>query len=221
MRRFALSSGSSFAMTKPIKRFPGPRPVGRHLPLGNYHHGLKNESVAAELGYAIAYWVHVEDMMVSVLQDLLGSKRSPARQIFHSLISNKVRRQLMTACLEKAELNARKTDIYEIIITRFSDINDKRNKLIHGMWFTHESGRVFLSESAMDDTHFGDAREVEAGELKDMVRQMTILASVINSRRSPTLARIIASPDIPPPQPARRNKKAYRQSKTAKPKPLP
>jgi hypothetical protein len=157
---------------KVSKRYRGPGPPGQDAILGNYEAGLKNEKFALLFGQTIATWVHVEDFMIQVLQDLLGNKSAPARQIFHSVISNYARKTLMLACLQRASVNARKADIYESIIVRFSQINTKRNRFLHGLWYTHESGRVFLSESAIDDFHYTDAREVKIEELEEMNKEM-------------------------------------------------
>jgi uncharacterized protein YpbB len=201
------------SLPKSIKRYTGPRPPGPNAILGTYIAGIKNEKFAARLGQTVATWVHVEDLMIQVLQDLLGSKQAPARQIFHSVRSNEARKKLMTDCLQKARTNERKTDLYENIISQFSKLNRKRNTLLHGLWYTHESGRVFLSESALDDFHYADAREVDIEELEDMNKAIAVLVSTITHRRSPSLARTISSPHELPKQSLRQNKKEYRRSK--------
>jgi hypothetical protein len=71
--------------------------------------------------------------MIGVLQDLLGGgKRAPARQIFHSIVSNQARKSLLLTCLQRSKINAKKTDIYETIIQQFSNLNAKRNTFLHG-----------------------------------------------------------------------------------------
>jgi hypothetical protein len=202
--------------SKVPKRYRGPKPPGPDAILGDYEAGLKNEKFALLFGQTIATWVHVEDFMIQVLQDLLGSKSAPARQIFHSVISNNARKMLMLSCLQNSSANARKADIYEAIILQFSKLNTQRNTFLHGLWYTHESGRVFLSENALKDFHYADAREVKIEELEEMNKAMGVLATTIRMRRSPSLARLIASPQTPPTLPVRPNKKAYRQSKGAR-----
>jgi hypothetical protein len=145
------------------------------------------------------------------LDGLIGSKSAPARQIFHSVISNNARKILMLACLQKSRINVRKNDLYENIIAQFSALNATRNAFLHGLWYTHESGRIFLSESAVNDFHYTDAREVKIEELENMSQAMVILANTITYRRSPSLARMISSPRTPPKLPVRRNKKEYRR----------
>jgi hypothetical protein len=202
--------------SKVTKRYVGSKPPKPNAILGKYEAGIKTEKFAALFGQTIATWVHVEDLMIQVLQDLLGSKSAPARQIFHSIISNRARKMLMLACLQKARINIRKTDLYENMISQFSAINATRNTFLHGLWYTHESGRIFLSESAVNDFHYTDAREVKIEELEDMNKAMAILANTITHRRSPSLARLISSSHKPQELPARRNKKEHRQSKGVK-----
>lgn len=202
---------------KNLKRYSKRTSPASGAPEGSYIAGIHNDKFASLFGQTIATWVHVEDMMIQVLQDLLGSKNAPARQIFHSVRANSARKKLMLACLQKAQINAKKSDLYEIIISQFSALTDLRNTYLHGLWYTHESGRVFLSESAMDDFHYVDAREIPIDELHIMNKAISTLTHTIFTRGSPSLARIIALRDIPLPQPVRRNKRAYRQSKGERP----
>jgi uncharacterized protein YpbB len=143
--------------------------------------------------------------MIQVLQDLLGSKRAPARQIYHSVISNKARQSLMLACLQRSAINIHKTDLYEEIISQFHNLNAQRNSFLHGLWYTHENGGAFLSESAVNDFHYIDAREVKVEELENMNKAMGVLSQAINLRRSPSLARIVLS--HAPLRPVRRKKR--------------
>src|SRR5216683_6865284 len=134
------TSSFGFVMNTPKvpKRYRGPKPPGPDAILGDYEAGLKNEKFALLFGQTIATWVHVEDFMIQVLQDLLGSKSAPARQIFHSVFSNNARKVLMLSCLQNSSANARKADIYEMIILQFSKLNTQRNTFLHGLWYTHE-----------------------------------------------------------------------------------
>ncbi|MCA1458987.1 hypothetical protein I6F35_38785 [Bradyrhizobium sp. BRP22] len=76
---------------------------------------------------------------------------------------------IVDACVSaEIEDQLRKSDLYEQIILQFSKLNSQRNRLVHGLWYTHETGRVFLSERAVDDFHYMDAREVTIEELETM-----------------------------------------------------
>lgn len=174
---------------KVLKRFV--KPTGEDAIPGRYEAGIKNDAFTLLFGQTVATWVHVEDQMIQVLQDLLGNRNAPARQIFHSVVSNKARQSVMLACLQKSKINLRKSDLYEEIILQFSKLNSQRNKLVHGLWYTHETGRVFLSESAVDDFHYLDAREITIEELETVNRGIAVLSHAIHMRRSPSIARIV------------------------------
>ena len=188
---------------KTPKRFL--KPTGGDAIPGQYEAGIKNDKFALLFGQTVATWVHVEDLMIQVLQDLLGSRSAPARQIFHSVVSNKARQSLMLACLQRSKINIHKTDLYEEIISQFSNLNAQRNSFLHGLWYTHDSGCVFLSESAVNDFHYIDAREVRIEELENMNKAMGVLSQAIGMRRSPSLARIVLRQA--PIRPARRKKR--------------
>jgi hypothetical protein len=208
--------GLAMKPSKPLRRY-ALKPPNDDAPDGHYKPGILNEGFAALFGRNISIWVHVEDLMIGVLQDLLGGgKRAPARQIFHSIVSNQARKSLLLTCLQRSKINAKKTDIYETIIQQFSNLNAKRNTFLHGLWYTHESGRVFLSESAVDDFHYFNSREVKIEELEEMDKAMGLLSSTIMMRRSPSLAKLIALPQKPQQTSVRRNKKEYRQSTPTK-----
>ncbi|WGS03185.1 hypothetical protein MTX26_35190 (plasmid) [Bradyrhizobium sp. ISRA443] len=187
----ADATKGSQTQKKVPKRFV--KPTGEDAVPGRYEAGIKNDEFALLFGHTIATWVHVEDQMIQVLQDLLGSRSAPARQIFHSVVSNKARQSLMLACLQRSKINIRKTDLYEEIILQFSKLNSQRNGLVHGLWYTHETGRVFLSASSVDDFHYIDAREVKIEELESMNKALGILSNAIHMRRSPSIARTILS----------------------------
>jgi len=102
--------------SKPLRRYALKSP-NDDAPEGHYKPGILNEGFAALFGRNISIWVHVEDLMIGVLQDLLGAgKRAPARQIFHSIVSNQARKSLLLTCLQRSKINAKKTDIYETIL---------------------------------------------------------------------------------------------------------
>jgi hypothetical protein len=77
----AHASKDSKTQKKVPKRFV--KPTGEDAIAGRYEAGIKNDKFTLLFGQTVATWVHVEDQMIQVLQDLLGSKSAPARQIFH------------------------------------------------------------------------------------------------------------------------------------------
>src|ERR1700730_18687698 len=90
--------------SKHLKRYT-PKPPNDDALEGHYKPGILNEGFAALFGRNISIWVHVEDLMIGVLQDLLGGgKRAPARQIFHSIVSNQARMNLLRTCLQRSKI---------------------------------------------------------------------------------------------------------------------
>ena len=54
-------------------------------------------------------------------------------------------------------------------------MNDQRNKFLHGLWYTHESGKVYFVEESIDDLSVFHAREVTAQEIQALIDRMTAL----------------------------------------------
>lgn len=186
---------------------------------------LRHPTHAGYLANILSNWPHVEDLMIGVLSDLLGSTpHAPARQIFKSIISNQARQKVMLALLQRAKINRDKGKQYDEIITQFHELNACRNIYVHGLWFTHvNTGKVFLAEESLDDHHFFESREVPIQEMEGMVNRMWALTNKIRNRAKPNWVTVSASPETPP-QPHRVNKKEARQArqtKRAKPHPPP
>jgi len=194
------------------KRF---KPTSGQLPPGEYKTGITNERFAILFAQNTANWVHIEDQMIEVLGDLIGGKSAPARQIFKSIISNKARKMVMLACLERSPINANKSAVYDTIIQQFSELNGRRNTFLHGLWYTHDSGRIFLSEESVDDHHWMEVREVEFNEMEAMNNLMWALSMKIKNRHAPNWVTVPASPETPPPR-SRVNKKLARQARNTK-----
>jgi hypothetical protein len=201
------------------------RRVAPNTPDGQYHAGIWDNEIASLLGQIFGYWPHVEERMIDILRDLLGDDHNmPTRQIFRSIRSNKLRREMMTAILEKSALNRKKGAFYDDVLATFGDLNTRRNGYVHGLWFTYERPipeegfRIFLCEQTLDHFHFFDSREVQADELHRFFEEMRALSDKIVKRRgNASLLAPEALPETLPRPRVQRNKKAYRlQAKAAK-----
>ncbi len=85
---------------------------------------------------------------------------------------------MMTALLERGKINAGKSEIFEEVLAEFAALNIARNKYVHGLWVTHESGKVFLKEPTDDDLDYmPGSREVTAQELADFISRMGALVN--------------------------------------------
>ncbi len=183
------------------KPIPG-RPV-RKQPGGQWTAALTNEKYQTILGELVSYWVQIEERMIEFLRMLLGS-HAPARQIFRAITAQNVRLNVMRALLERSRLNKDKSGEYDAIISEFASLNDRRNIYVHCLWSTHESGRVFLAESSIDDGHWFEQREVPFEELANVVIRMGNLWRRIMILQYPDQAgRFSMRPllEIPPPPP--------------------
>lgn len=148
--------------------------------------------------------------MIIILEDLLGGGPGvPARQIFRSIVSNEARKKVMLGLLERAQINRSKDRFYDDIIAEFYSLNGIRNDYIHGLWATHESGRVFLTVESVDDFHFLAAREVKSTDLEATIEQMHKLNRKLIDHLIARVKKRTAEGGTltaPPPQPPELNK---------------
>ena len=167
--------------------------------------GLHNPEFAVVLGDLVTYWPHLEEQMIDFFALLMGETQDfPARQIFRSIVAQSARVKVMKALLERTRTNRDKDEEYDRIVTDFAALNDLRNVYVHGLWLTHESSRVFLSELALDDFHFLKKREVRLEELKTARIRMGNLWLRARALRQAKIAKLFEPApllEIPPEQP--------------------
>jgi hypothetical protein len=160
---------------KTPKRFSRNRRWGT-TPDGRYASALNAIAFSTALGQLLPYWTHLEEKMIEIMRQLLGGTQSlPARQIFRAIGNNHGRIKVLRALLEKAQINVDKDTRFDEIIKEFSALNEKRNEYVHGLWYTHESGRVFIAEPTPDETAFFDKREIKIEELEETIERMSKL----------------------------------------------
>jgi hypothetical protein len=170
-------------MQKP-KRFPvsSKKLDLSSVPSGGYAGGIKDPAFAAKFGEMASLWPHIEDNMIDVLTELLGGDYGlPSRQIYRSIISPQARIKVLRSLLQRTEMNQSKDKIYDEILDKFSSLNDLRNTYLHGLWHTHESGRVFFIEASVDETSLFENRVVKIEEIVSAIRKMTELEDRIAS----------------------------------------
>lgn len=188
---------------------------------GSHAFGLYDPKYHKALGEMISLWPHVEEQMIDILRELIGSDFSlPARQIFKSVVSNEARRKMMLALLERSPANMNKDRFYDDAIAEFYSLNGRRNDYVHGIWSTHqETGRVSIAVESIDDFYFFESRYVPVTEIQTLTKEMDkFLGNLISHRRD--MAQLMAaalaeqsSPDKPPRQPGDENKKRRRPRK--------
>jgi hypothetical protein len=163
-----------------VKGRPGDDPI---LPMGTYNPGLAGEPFQRLLGEFAAEWPHIESVMIWVFAAISDiSDHSIAVQMFRSIINQQTRITIMTNILERSPTHVKFDDWYDEVIAEFKSINRSRNKYIHSLWWTHESGRVFIQEDAVHHRIGGELRETKINELRNTLRRMRALVGKIHDR---------------------------------------
>ena len=131
------------------------------------------------LGRIYVAWPHFEDEMISVFHALLGVKEGSfldtARLLFTAVVNQKIRIDLMRNLLERSWHNRSKGAEYDAIIDEFKQLNDLRNKYVHGRWWTHENGDTYIQ---LDNSVFlphAEYRKVTKKELQTFMNRLYAL----------------------------------------------
>lgn len=181
--------------SRPLKRYSRTcrQAEGNEVPAGGYYSGLNDAPEHAKLlGNLVASWSHIEERMIEILSLLLGSIDMPSRQIFRAIQSEHTRIKVITALLEEAPQNAAKGAEYDEIIARFASLNKARNKYVHGLWHTHDSGRVFIAEASANELHLRAQREVTIEELETKLAEMGQLWREVRKLTQPVVSEYLA-----------------------------
>lgn len=121
--------------------------------------------------------------MILIFCKLIGTKledSASGRLIFTAIINQQTRIAVMRALLEKSDLNKDKGDEFDEIIDEFKKLNELRNKYVHSLWWTHESGDTYIQTE--NDDWFGfsiEYKRVTAKELSECLVRMHQLAGRI------------------------------------------
>ncbi|MDQ6701726.1 MAG: hypothetical protein M3Z96_00735 [Pseudomonadota bacterium] len=190
-----------------LKRWSAPTSRAKiDSPRGDYKYGIHNKKFAQALGELVGQWTRVEEEMIAILRILLGGERNaPAREIFNSLVSERVRYDLMKLLLEQTPINRNREPVYDEVLTEFWSLRGIRNDYVHGLWATHECGKVFLSLKSTDDSFYLRQRHVSLNQMTHEAKRMReltqkILVIEIQERRQRLRARRgESSPGTPPP----------------------
>ena len=170
--------------TKPLVRFGQPVKMGREGPNGHYVAALTNDLFVLAVGRIATYFSSLENEMINVMADLMGGENPPARQVYFSIVNQNARIKVMTAMLEQSSVNIDKDGSYDKILSDFTGIKNSRNDYVHGLWWTHDSGRVFLASPDPDEFSWHCGREVIIQELEGVVHRMDDLAGRLKEIRS-------------------------------------
>ena len=181
-------------MEKRTKRFsPESLKQNPNLPSGSFLHTTP-PNFLAHIGAIIVQWSHTEESMMMLFQELLGFHRGmgvPAREIFFSITSAQQKIRILRKMLERSIYNANKDPEFDEVINEYENLNDIRNDYVHGLWVTHESGKVYLGVSSRSDFEFFVRREVELQELEAALKRMQLLQGRIGKVMSDSLKRYV------------------------------
>ena len=155
-----------------------------NLPDGKWVPGIANPDIGALVAQVIVALPQIEEEMSPFFGRLLllpTTSQDVARQLLRSIRTSEGKIGAMSAVLQNSFVHAEKPTIFDDVIEAYDTIRTKRNLYAHGLWSTHESGRVFVVKENDDVDRFNEAdrREVNANELKgDLQRAADLLTKI-------------------------------------------
>ena len=168
---------------KKPKRYPPERGPRETLKEMSSRTGVTNPEMAQILGQMALFWPQVEDAMIDVFEDLIGGPRGvPSRLIFKSLINPQTWIKVLTTLLQRAPINAKKSEVYDEVIREFTALNKVRNDYLHGLWETREDNTTVVATLSLDDDYFLDQRTVAFAEVKSIFDRMQSLRAIIRMK---------------------------------------
>ncbi len=141
--------------------------------------------------------------MPRVLAILLGMEdTAPAGYVYRALRNPNIRSDVMRALLEKAPRNVKLGKEFDELISEYEAVRSGRNGYAHGLWYTHDSGAVFLARR--DEHGYGlleakpepiSALDKLRARIGRLAMSVYLVQTVVRSQKRPP-------PDSPPPTPA-------------------
>lgn len=114
--------------------------------------------------------------MIGVLGVLMGTEwhRSPARQVFRSIVNARDRINVMRSLLEDARINQDRGPEFDAVIDEFASLNSSRNRYAHGLFWVRNDGKIVLQETSPIESAvlLSDPAEVPLNELKNVATRM-------------------------------------------------
>lgn len=151
---------------------------------GASNFGLQNPDFLIRIGKVATEWPFLEEAMADIFRELMGSlpMQVPYRQILREIVSARTRIELMRSLLENHPLNMAKGLEYDKIIDEFASLNKIRNSYVHGLWTTHESGKIHLSSAEGDNVWFFDnEKEISVKDIDNTLARMIELRKSIRA----------------------------------------
>jgi hypothetical protein len=96
------------------------------MPDGRFEMAVTDPNFAETIGHIVTEWPVLEEAMITVMAALLGDIfDAPARQVFRSLNSERVRLTVMRSLLHDAHINKDKGAIYDEVLDEFASLNTR------------------------------------------------------------------------------------------------
>jgi hypothetical protein len=166
---------------KPPKRWSSTAVLSTNIPAGQYTGSIDDPAFLLRLGAIAVRWPHIEEAMISLFADLIGGDDATltARQLSVPIFSVHRRLMLMKSMLENGRRNRDKQKEYDMLLEELEASNNLRNDYIHGVWNTHDSGKVFLHPPNVRMFPVTEAREVTTAELDQFIARLGRLAVAV------------------------------------------
>ena len=153
-------------------------------PSGTYRAGVWDPEHSSALGVVVTSWSHLEEKFLYIFHSICrGTNQRVSRIVFRSLVQDS-RIRISRYILENSPTHYAASTELDDIIDEFDSCNSVRNKFVHGMWYTHDSGRIYLSPANEDPTLPGTHRRlVPLKEITDLITRMVELQRRISRRQ--------------------------------------
>lgn len=142
---------------------------------GTFYNNVTPQT-AANLGFVVVAFGHLEDAMISVFRAILGiENRDFSPLAFRSLNSNSARIALMKQVLQNAQEHTNTSTEFDEVIDEFSALSTIRNKLVHGLWTMNNANIPYLTNADGKPGSGMMSRKVETAEFQDFLSRCNAL----------------------------------------------
>jgi hypothetical protein len=159
---------------RPKRRKDDPEPWVK-APKGAYDSGIHDQYILMRLGAICGIWTHIEEAMIDFFSFLLGHKGGAARPVLRSIVNQEARIKVMRGVLENTWDTVNLSEACDDLLDEFKKVTALRNRYVHGLWFTHQDGKVYLRAPSVDYWDFSDTRRVTTKELDSFIARLYAL----------------------------------------------
>jgi hypothetical protein len=99
----------------------------------------------------------------------------------------------MPGVLENTWNTVNLSEACDDLLDEFRNVTALRNRYMHGLWFTHQDGKIYLRSPSVDYWNFSDTRRVATKELDNFIARLYSLYE--KARNLPDAERKRPKPD--------------------------